>query len=114
VPDPFPDVEVHLHLHDTHGMAVANGFTGLKCGVMSFASAVAGLRGCAFAGSAGAARNMCAEDPALLCKENGIDTGVELDRPIEAARLAERIIGRQLPGSVMYDDTLVPFQKRAA
>jgi hydroxymethylglutaryl-CoA lyase len=113
VRETYPDLEIILHLHDTRGMAVANAFAALEMGVASFDSAVAGLGGCPFAGQAGAAGNICTEDLVFLCEEMGIDTGVDLDRLIEAARLAERIFGRELPGSVMHGGTLSRFRKAA-
>ncbi len=110
----YPDKQIHLHLHDTRGMAIANAMAGLEMGVDSYDSAVAGLGGCPFAGHAGAAGNICTEDLVFLCAEMGIDTGIDLDQLIETAQLAERILGRSLPGSVMHGGTLDRFRKAAA
>ena len=44
--------------------------------------------------------NIATEDLAYLLAECGCDTGVDLDRLIEAERLAESIVGRTLPGQV--------------
>lgn len=114
VRDRWPDKQVHLHLHDTRGMAIANAMAGLEMGVDSYDSAVAGLGGCPFAGHAGAAGNICTEDLVFLCHEMGIDTGIDLDRLLECARLAEEIMGRSLPGSVMHGGTLDRFRQQAA
>ena len=114
VRDVYPDKEMHLHLHDTRGMAIANAMAGLEMGVASYDSAVAGLGGCPFAGHAGAAGNICTEDLVFLCNEMGVETGVDLDRLIECARLAEDIMGRSLPGSVMHGGTLARFRQAAA
>lgn len=113
VRDRFPQMEIHLHLHDTRGMAVANAYAALEMGVSSYDSAVAGLGGCPFAGNAGAAGNICTEDLVFLCEEMGIETGIDLDRLIEVAQLAERIFRRPLPGSVMHGGTLARFRKAA-
>lgn len=113
VRDAYPDKEIHLHLHDTRGMAIANAYAGLEMGVASYDSAVAGLGGCPFAGHAGAAGNICTEDLVFLCEEMGIETGVDLDKLIEVAALAEDIVGRSLPGSVMHGGTLARFRKTA-
>lgn len=112
VQDAFPYLDIILHLHDTRGMAVANAFAGLEMGVTQFDSAVAGLGGCPFAGHAGAAGNICTEDLVFLCEEMGVETGINLDRLIEVGLLAERIFGRQLPGSVMHGGTLKQFRSR--
>ena len=102
----FPDLKINLHLHDTRGMGIANAYAGLEMGVASFDAAVAGLGGCPFAAHAGAAGNVCTEDLVFMCDEMGIETGVDLEKLIEAARLAEDIVGHPLPGSVMKGGSL--------
>jgi len=98
----WPDLDISLHLHDTRGLGIANVCAGLEMGVRAFDSSVAGLGGCPFAGRAGrpAAGNVCTEDVAFLCAEMGIATGIDLERLITAAELAERIVGHDLPGAV--------------
>src|SRR5690606_26478684 len=86
----WPEMRIALHLHDTRGLAVANAHTALKLGVTDFDSTVGGLGGCPYAGQPKAAGNICTEELALLCEEMGIDTGVDLDKLIEAGRMAER------------------------
>ncbi|HWL83745.1 MAG TPA: hydroxymethylglutaryl-CoA lyase [Roseomonas sp.] len=98
--DKWPDLEISLHLHDTRGMAMVNAWEGLRMGVARFDAAIAGLGGCPFAKHAGAAGNLCTEDLALLCAECGVETGLDLDRLIEAGRLAEDVVGHSLPGRV--------------
>jgi len=46
-----------------------------------------------------------------MCQELGIETGIDLERLIEAARLAERIIGRALSGRVMHSGSLVTMER---
>ena len=46
-------------------------------------------------------------------RELGIETGVDLDRLIEAALLAEQTIGRALPGKVMHGGGLDRLRARA-
>jgi hydroxymethylglutaryl-CoA lyase len=106
VKDRYPDLNVTLHLHDTRGMGIANAYAGLEMGVHSFDSSVAGLGGCPFAAHKGAAGNVCTEDLVFMCEEMGIDTGVDLDKLIEAANLAEKIVGHPLPGSVKQGGSL--------
>ncbi|HET9652190.1 MAG TPA: hydroxymethylglutaryl-CoA lyase [Usitatibacter sp.] len=106
VRDKYPDLEIALHLHDTRGMGIANAYAGLEMGVAIFDAAVAGLGGCPFAAHAGAAGNVCTEDLVFMCEEMGIDTGVDLEKLIASARLAEEIVGHPLPGSVMKGGSL--------
>jgi hydroxymethylglutaryl-CoA lyase len=96
----FPQLKVALHLHDTRGMGIANAYAGLEMGVDTFDSTVAGLGGCPFAAHKGAAGNVCTEDLVFMLNEMGIETGIDLEKLIEAARLAEDIVGHPLPGAV--------------
>jgi hydroxymethylglutaryl-CoA lyase len=102
----FPDLALALHLHDTRGMGIANALAGLEMGIDTFDAAVGGLGGCPFAGHQGAAGNVCTEDLVFMLAEMGIDTGIDLERMIEAARLAEDIVGHPLPGAVMKGGSL--------
>ncbi len=110
----WPDKRIGLHLHDTRGLAVANAHAGLKLGVTKFDSTVGGLGGCPFAGQKGAAGNICTEELALLCEEMGIETGIDLDALIEVGRMAERIVGHQLPSELIRAGSLDAFRRKAA
>jgi len=107
-----PDARIGLHLHDTRGVGGANVYAALQMGVRLFDSSVAGLGGCPFAGHkhGGAAGNICTEDMVFMCQELGIETGIDLELLIEAARLAERIIGRALSGHVMHSGSLAAMK----
>ncbi len=92
----FSGVEVSLHLHDTRGTGMPNVYAGLLEGVTIFDASVGGLGGCPFA--KGAAGNVPTEDVIYLCHELGIQTGIDLDKYIKAAKVAELIVGEKLPG----------------
>jgi len=110
----WPDKRLSLHLHDTRGLAVANAHAGLRMGVNRFDSTVGGLGGCPFAGQKGAAGNICTEELVLLCEEMGIRTGVDLDKLIEVGRMAEEIVGHQLPSELIHAGSLDAFRRKAA
>ena len=97
----WPGLRINVHFHNTRGLGIANAYAGLEMGVDSFNSSLAGLGGCPFAGHKGAAGNVCTEDLVFLCDELGIATGIDVERMIEAAKLAETIVGHPLPGSIM-------------
>ena len=107
----WPEMEISLHLHDTRGLAVANAYAGLKMGIRRFDTTVGGLGGCPFAGQPKAAGNICTEELVLLCEELRIKTGVNLDRLIEVGRLAEDIVGHQLPGELIHAGSLDAFRR---
>jgi hydroxymethylglutaryl-CoA lyase len=88
-----------LHFHNTRGMGLANVVAGLRAGITTFDASVAGIGGCPFAPEA--AGNISTEDTVHMLHEMGYETGIDLDRLIEAARLAQRVLGRELPGQVM-------------
>jgi isopropylmalate/homocitrate/citramalate synthase len=111
-----PEARIGLHLHDTRGLGGANFYAALEMGVDLFDSSVAGLGGCPFGSHADmtAAGNVCTEDMVLMCHELGIETGIDLDALIEAARLAERIIGRPLMGRTMHSGSLNSIRRQVA
>ncbi len=114
VRDAYPDLELSLHLHDTRGLGLANAYAGLQMGVRHFDAAVGGLGGCPFAAHNGAAGNICTEDFVLMCEEMGIETGVDLEKLLECARLAEDIIGHPLPGKVKQGGSLMAMRRKLA
>jgi len=77
-------------------------------GVSYFDTAIGGLGGSPFA--KGAAGNIPTEDAAFLCEELGIHTGLDLDRLIECAKLAEEIVGHPLPGKLSRGGSLTAFR----
>jgi hydroxymethylglutaryl-CoA lyase len=110
----YPDLELSLHLHDTRGMGIACAYAGLEMGVRRYDAAVGGLGGCPFAGHGGAAGNVCTEDLVFMCDEMGIETGIDLERLIDCAALAEEIVGHPLPGAVMKGGSLQRLRERLA
>jgi hydroxymethylglutaryl-CoA lyase len=80
-------------------MGLANVVAGLRVGIDVFDGSVGGIGGCPFAPRA--TGNVSTEDTVHMLHEMGIDTGINLDRLIECAQFAERILGFDLPGQVM-------------
>ncbi|MES3676075.1 hydroxymethylglutaryl-CoA lyase [Halomonas elongata] len=93
-----PEIVPTLHFHNTRGIGLANVMQGLALGVDRYESSIGGLGGCPFA--PGASGNIASEDLVYLLDEMGIDTGLDLDGMIEAARVATRLMGRSLPAQV--------------
>jgi hydroxymethylglutaryl-CoA lyase len=90
----FPGVEWTLHTHDTRAMAIPNILAAMACGVTNFDASVGGLGGCPFA--PGASGNVCTEDLVHCLHAMEVQTGIDLDRLLEAAREAQRVLGRPL------------------
>jgi hydroxymethylglutaryl-CoA lyase len=84
--------DVSGHFHDTYGQAVANTYAALELGVWNFQSSVAGLGGCPYA--KGATGNVATEDVVYLLQGMGIDTGIDLDRLVDAGKFISDFLGR--------------------
>lgn len=94
----FGSEQLALHFHDTRGTALSNVLVGLDLGIRTFDAAVGGLGGCPYA--PGAAGNLATEDLVYMLHGMGLTTGVDLEGLIAAGHVAERIVGRRLPGKV--------------
>ncbi len=88
-----------LHFHNTRGTGLANILTALDLGVTEFDASVGGIGGCPYA--PGASGNVATEEVVHMLHDMGIDTGIDLDRLIETAELAEKLLGRTLPSGVL-------------
>ncbi|WP_212829283.1 hydroxymethylglutaryl-CoA lyase [Catellatospora sp. TT07R-123] len=99
VRDRQPDIPVLLHFHNTRGTGLANILTALELGITEYDASVGGLGGCPYA--PGASGNVATEEVVHMLHDMGVDTGIDLDAMIEAARLAEKIVGRELPSGVL-------------
>ncbi len=80
------------HFHDTYGQALANTLAALQLGVWNFQSSVAGLGGCPYA--KGATGNVASEDVAYMLHGMGIDTGIDLDKLIDAGQFISDFLQR--------------------
>jgi hydroxymethylglutaryl-CoA lyase len=80
------------HFHDTYGQALANTYAALECGVAVFDSSVAGLGGCPYA--KGATGNVATEDVLYMLDGLGIETGVDMEKLMEAGRYICEFLGR--------------------
>lgn len=78
-----------FHCHDTAGFALANVLAAYEAGVRTFDASVAGLGGCPFA--PGATGNVATEDVVYLFQRMGVDTGIDLERYLDACAIATAI-----------------------
>jgi hydroxymethylglutaryl-CoA lyase len=92
--------DVGLHFHDTRGTALANVLTALERDVTRFDASIGGLGGCPYA--PGASGNAVTEDLVHMLEDLGTDTGIDLAALIDCARLAQEIVGRELPSAMLH------------
>jgi hydroxymethylglutaryl-CoA lyase len=89
----FPIDEVSGHFHDTYGQALANTYACLEMGIHIFDASVAGLGGCPYA--KGATGNVGTEDVLFMLNGLGIETGVDIDKLIDAAAFISGVVDRK-------------------
>jgi hydroxymethylglutaryl-CoA lyase len=94
-----PASRLALHMHDTRGTALANVVAGLEAGVATFDASIGGLGGCPYA--PGASGNLATEDLVYLLHGMGHETGIDFAKLIAAGALAQRLVGRRLPGKTL-------------
>ena len=95
----LPDVELTAHFHNTRGQGLANVLAALEAGCTSFESSFGELGGCPV--PPGSTGNVGSEDVVSMLHEMGVETGIALDRLIEAARSAQELLGRPLGSHVL-------------
>ncbi|MCV2369841.1 hydroxymethylglutaryl-CoA lyase [Roseateles oligotrophus] len=88
----YPLVEVSGHFHDTYGQALANIYACLEMGVHNFDTSVAGLGGCPYA--KGATGNVASEDVVFMLNGLGIETGIDIDKLVDAGAFISGVLGR--------------------
>ena len=88
----YPITEVSGHFHDTYGQSLANIYACLEMGIARFDASVAGLGGCPYA--KGATGNVATEDVVFMLHGLGIDTGIDLDRLVDAGAFVSGVLGR--------------------
>ena len=85
--------DVSGHFHDTYGQALGNTLASLQIGVWQYDTSVAGLGGCPFA--KGATGNVATEDVVYMLHGMGIDTGIDLDKLIDAGKFISNFLERK-------------------
>lgn len=91
---PHYDIDhISGHFHDTYGQAVSNTLAALQMGVWNFQSSISGLGGCPYA--KGATGNVATEDVVFMLQGMGIDTGIDLDKLVDASAFISDFLGRK-------------------
>ena len=85
--------DISGHFHDTYGQALANTLAALQMGVWQFDTSVAGLGGCPYA--KGATGNVATEDVVYLLHGMGIDTGIDLEKLVDAGQFISDFLQRK-------------------
>lgn len=95
----FGDLPLGAHFHNTRGTGLASAYAAVSSGVTRLDASVGGLGGCPFA--PGASGNIATEDLVYLLRDSGIHVDVDLQAAIAAARVAQDVVGHDLPSSLL-------------
>ncbi len=93
------DIPLGAHFHNTRGAGLASAYAAVMAGVTRLDASAGGLGGCPFA--PGASGNIATEDLVYLLRDSGIHVDVDLDAAIAAAAVAQRVVGHELPSSLL-------------
>ncbi|KUI42217.1 hydroxymethylglutaryl-CoA lyase [Mycobacterium sp. IS-1590] len=93
------EIPLGAHFHNTRGAGLASAYAAVEAGITRLDASVGGLGGCPFA--PGASGNIATEDLVYLLRDSGIGVDVDLDAAIEAAGVAQRLVGHDLPSSLL-------------
>jgi hydroxymethylglutaryl-CoA lyase len=93
------DTALGAHFHNTRGAGLASAYAAVAAGVTRLDASVGGLGGCPFA--PGASGNIATEDLVYLLRDSGIDVDVDLSAAIAAAKVAQTVVGHELPGALL-------------
>jgi len=85
--------QLAIHCHDTYGQALANVYAAIETGIKTVDSSVAGLGGCPYA--KGASGNVASEDVLYMLNGLGLETGVDLQKLIEAGNFISKKLNRR-------------------
>ena len=107
----YPTVrEFRLHIHNARGMAMLSAYEALKTlgpdDTLMLDSALGGIGGCPYCGNGQATGMIPTEDLVQLLQVEGVETGIDLGKLIEAAKTLEDILQRPLDGRVAKNGAL--------
>lgn len=88
------EVELTGHFHNTRGQGLANVLAALESDCASFEASFGELGGCPV--PAGATGNIATEDLVSMLHEMRVQTGIDLDRLLEASAAVREVLGRPL------------------
>ena len=93
VTDCWPDIELGFHVHERIGMASANMFAALNSGATSVEGSICGIGGgIAMPNGMGDIGNLPTEDIVNMLETSRIETGIEINSIVQAAKKIEQIL----------------------
>ena len=110
----IPASRLAMHFHDTRGTALANTLAALEMGIPTYDASSGGLGGCPYA--PGASGNLATEDLVYMLDRMGIETGIDLNRLVQASMIIAPYLDHPLPGRYLQACTrgAMPFATQSA
>lgn len=113
----FPKADFIAHFHDTRGSGVANSLAALELGLRYVDGSIGAIGGQPATGapkySTGNTGNTCTEDLVGLLQEMGANTGIDLQKLIEAGLRAEEVVGQRLRSNLIYAGPVIHGESSA-
>jgi len=100
------ELPLGAHFHNTRGTGLASAYAAVQAGVTRLDASVGGLGGCPFA--PGASGNIATEDLVYLLRDCDIGVDVDLRKAIDAAAVAQRLVGHELPSALLRAGDRLP------
>ena len=87
-----------IHLHNTRNTGYANAYAAFEAGIRLFDTSLGGIGGCPF--SPGALGNVATEDMVHMFNGMGVETGIDLDKLLAAAKWLSEQLEKDLPAMI--------------
>lgn len=95
----YPGIIWWLHFHNTRGLGMANMLAAMQAGITRFDTSIGGLGGCPFV--PGAVGNLSTEDVVHMLDEMKIETGLDLEQLLNAARSLSEMVSHPVDSYVL-------------
>lgn len=105
------ELPLRCHFHNTRNTGLANAQAAVEAGVAYLDASIGGIGGCPFAPAA--TGNIPTDDLLYLLDRSGIETGVSLEKIIDASRWLERELGRGVPAMLPKAGMFPPGDRAA-
>ena len=94
-----PSIPLRGHFHNTRNTGLANAYAAVEAGIRVLDASLGGIGGCPFAPAA--TGNIPTEDLVYMLHRSGFETGVSLEKLIDASKWLQERLGRPVPGMLV-------------
>ena len=102
----LPNTRLRGHFHNSRNTGFANAFAAVEAGIDTLDSSIGGIGGCPFAPNA--TGNISTDDLVYMLGRMGVETGVNLEKIIEASFWLEKLLKKPVPSQVAKSGIFPP------